>query len=179
MLSDVETDYPYIRVTDFQNYKVTKENIKYIEKETYEKIKRYIINKEDTYISIAGSIGKVGTIPLELDGSNLTENAAKIKTQYYVNKLMAFFLSSNYGQRQISRYTIHTNQPKLALFRIKKISIPMPPLAEQQRIVNKIEELFTNLDKGIEYLKTAQTELKITRQAVLKYALEGKLTEDW
>ena len=50
------------------------------------------------------------------------------------------------------------------------------PASQQQRIVNKIEELFTNLDKGIEYLKTAQTELKITRQAVLKYALEGKLT---
>ncbi len=62
---------------------------------------------------------------------------------------------------------------------LEKAFIPLPPLAEQQRIVNKIEELFTNLDKGIEYLKTAQAELRLTRQSVLKYALEGKLTEDW
>ena len=54
--------------------------------------------------------------------------------------------------------------------------IPLPPLAEQHRIVAKIEELFSELDKGIESLKTAQQQLKVYRQAVLKYAFEGKLT---
>jgi type I restriction enzyme S subunit len=55
-------------------------------------------------------------------------------------------------------------------------SIPLPPLAEQHRIVAKIEELFSELDKGIETLKKAQEQLKVYRQAVLKYAFEGKLT---
>ncbi len=72
-----------------------------------------------------------------------------------------------------------TTQENLNANIVTNIEIPLPPLAEQQRIVNKIEELFTNLDKGIEYLKTAQTELKLTRQSVLKYAMEGKLTEKW
>jgi type I restriction enzyme S subunit len=54
--------------------------------------------------------------------------------------------------------------------------LPLPPLAEQQRIVAKIEELFASLDKGIEALKTAQQQLKVYRQAVLKYAFEGRLT---
>lgn len=57
-----------------------------------------------------------------------------------------------------------------------KQNIPVPPFAEQQRIVAKIEELFSELDKGIETLKTAQQQLKVYRQAVLKYAFEGKLT---
>ena len=57
-----------------------------------------------------------------------------------------------------------------------KQNISVPPLAEQQRIVAKIEELFSELDKGIETLKTAQQQLKVYRQAVLKYAFEGKLT---
>jgi type I restriction enzyme S subunit len=54
--------------------------------------------------------------------------------------------------------------------------VPFPPISEQQRIVAKIEELFSELDKGIETLKTAQQQLKVYRQAVLKYAFEGKLT---
>ena len=59
---------------------------------------------------------------------------------------------------------------------IKTSQIYLPPLAEQQRIVVKLEELFSELDKGIETLKTAQQQLKVYRQAVLKYAFEGKLT---
>ncbi len=61
---------------------------------------------------------------------------------------------------------------------IKNFVFPLPPLAEQERIVAKIEELFSELDAGIESLKTAQAQLKIYRQAVLKYAFEGKLTNE-
>lgn len=55
-------------------------------------------------------------------------------------------------------------------------SIPIAPLAEQHRIVAKIEELFSELDNGVETLNKAKQQLKIYRQAVLKYAFEGKLT---
>ncbi|HRP31753.1 MAG TPA: restriction endonuclease subunit S [Agriterribacter sp.] len=58
-----------------------------------------------------------------------------------------------------------------------KIYIPLPPLPIQTAIVAKIEELFSELDKGIEQLKTAQQQLKTYRQAVLKRAFEGKLSE--
>jgi type I restriction enzyme, S subunit len=53
------------------------------------------------------------------------------------------------------------------------------PACEQKRIVEKIEELFSDLDNGIDSLKTAQQQLKIYRQAVLKWAFEGKLTAQW
>ena len=62
---------------------------------------------------------------------------------------------------------------------IENLTIALPPLEEQVRIVNKIEENFSELDKGIEYLKTAQEQLKVYHQSVLKYAFEGKLTEQW
>ena len=54
-----------------------------------------------------------------------------------------------------------------------------PHSTEQRRIVAKIEELFSELDKGIESLKTARAKLNIYRQAVLKHAFEGKLTAQW
>ena len=55
----------------------------------------------------------------------------------------------------------------------------LPPTGEQHRIVAKIEELFSELDKGIESLKTARAKLNVYRQAVLKHAFEGKLTAQW
>lgn len=55
----------------------------------------------------------------------------------------------------------------------------LPPLNEQDRIVAKIEELFSELDRGIESLNTAREQLKVYRQSVLKHAFEGKLTEGW
>jgi len=58
-------------------------------------------------------------------------------------------------------------------------AIPIPPLNEQTRIVSKLEELFSELDKGIESFKTVRKQLKIYRQTVLKHAFEGKLTEEW
>ncbi len=62
---------------------------------------------------------------------------------------------------------------------VDEIPLPLPPLAEQHRIVAKIEELFSELDKGIETLKTARRQLEVYRQSVLKHAFEGKLTAQW
>jgi type I restriction enzyme S subunit len=59
---------------------------------------------------------------------------------------------------------------------LNNAEFPLPPHAEQIRIVAKIEALFSELDKGIEILKNAQQQLNVYRQAVLKYAFEGKLT---
>jgi type I restriction enzyme S subunit len=60
-----------------------------------------------------------------------------------------------------------------------KYPFPLAPLPEQRRIVGKVEELFSFLDAGVESLRKVQAQLKRYRQAVLKYAFEGKLTEEW
>lgn len=57
--------------------------------------------------------------------------------------------------------------------------IPIPPLAEQHRIVAKIEELFTQLDAGVAALEKAKAQLRRYRQAVLKAAVDGELTREW
>lgn len=62
---------------------------------------------------------------------------------------------------------------------ISRFPIPIPPFPEQHRIVAKIEELFTRLDAGVAALKRIKVALQRYRQSVLKYALEGKLTEEW
>jgi len=134
--SESKTAYPYIRVTDFKNNSVRNSGLVYIEKEIQKKIARYTISCDDVYISIAGTIGIVGIIPEQLDGANLTENAAKLvinnKGQLDKNYLVRFL--STAGQAQIHERKKTTSQPKLALFRIEEVEIPLPPLDEQKRI---------------------------------------------
>ena len=62
---------------------------------------------------------------------------------------------------------------------VEGLEFNLPPMPEQRRIVAKIEELFSELDKGVESLKTARAKLNVYRQAVLKHAFEGKLTAQW
>jgi type I restriction enzyme S subunit len=72
-----------------------------------------------------------------------------------------------------------TTQKNLNAQIVRRIPIPLAPFDEQVRIVAKLEELFTRLDAGVEGLRKVKAQLKRYRQAVLKYAFEGKLTEEW
>jgi type I restriction enzyme S subunit len=67
----------------------------------------------------------------------------------------------------------------LSSITIREIQLPLPPLNEQRRIVAKIEELFSDLDAGVAALERVRANLKRYRAAVLKAAVEGKLTEQW
>ena len=175
-----KSDYPYIRVTDFDNESICIENVKYIDGDTYMMIKNYTISSADIYISIAGTIGKVGIIPEELEGANLTENAAKITDINGVYQLyLMLFLKSEVAQNQMKDSTISTTQPKLALFRIEDILLPLSPLSEQQRIVDRIENLFAKLDEAKQKAQDALDSFETRKAAILHKAFTGELTAQW
>ena len=87
------------------------------------------------------------------------------------------FVFSNKGR--IQKAISGSAQPQITRSTLSPIKIPIAPLPEQRAIVAKIEELFSDLDKGIADLKKAQNQLKVYRQAVLKKAFEGELTKEW
>ena len=177
-LVDYKTPFPYIRVTDFQRSSVNLENLKFIEEDIHRQIKQYIIHKDDVYISIAGSIGIIGTIPTTLDGANLTENAAKLVLQdlnIIDKKYLVNFLQSPIGQNQIQKRTNVVGQPKLALTRIKTIEIPLPPIAKQKEIVTTLNDRFATIEtirKAIEDQLEAINALPAT---LLRQAFNGEL----
>jgi len=178
-LTNQNTGYKYIRVADMKQYSVRNNDVHYISKEIYSLIKNYTISKDDLYITVAGTIGVVGEIPIEFDGANLTENANKIVFTQLNKKCLMYLLSSDYLQAQIKNCTTKVGQPKLAIIRIQNFLLPLPPLKEQQRIVEKIEELIPH----IEHYGKAQAELDLLnrnikeqlKKSVLQYAIEGKL----
>jgi len=93
------------------------------------------------------------------------------------NEFLYHFFKS--AKQLAEKHASGTTFKELSLKAFSQIPIDVPPFREQHRIVAKIEELFSELDKGVEALKTAQQQLKVYRQAVLKWAFEGKLTEKW
>ena len=90
------------------------------------------------------------------------------------NQYAYYFLQSKY--QQINTRAKGSGTPHVDPDLLWNYDFPIPPLNEQQRIVAKIEELFFELDKGVESLKTARAKLNVYRQSVLKHAFEGKLT---
>lgn len=92
------------------------------------------------------------------------------------SKYIFYFFLSRIGYKAVQH---HVKGVHLTSGEARKIKLPLPPINEQHRIVAKIEELFSELDKGIESLKTAREQLKVYRQSLLKHAFEGKLTEQW
>lgn len=98
-------------------------------------------------------------------------------TKHINAKYLNLFLTFFYKSGDVVMYQGGSNNLRNLKFDdYSNIKVPLIPLPEQHRIVAKIEELFSSLDKGIESLKTAKEQLKVYRQAVLKWAFEGKLT---
>ena len=107
----------------------------------------------------------------------LGSTLVRINFPMMVNDYAYYFLQSKY--QQINTRAKGSGTPHVDPDLLWNYDFPIPPLAEQHRIVQKIEELFSELGKGIENLKLAQEQLKIYRQALLKDAFVGKLTAQW
>ena len=145
-LSEEPTSQKYIRVADMKNHSVISNTIKYLPDDLIEKLALYTISKNDLYITVAGTIGDVGVVPNELDGANLTENADKIIFENIDKQWLMTCLLSNVVQRQINEATTQVGQPKLAIKRIQSLSIPLCPLEEQKRIVEKLDKMLPLVD---------------------------------
>ena len=144
-LSTIDTGHKYIRVSDMKNGTVNLSDIHYISDDVYQQIKAYIISKDDLYITVAGTIGRIGEVPIELDNANLTENADKIVFSQINKKFLMYALQSEYVQSQIKDCTTKVGQPKLAIKRIQDLLIALPPVQEQKRIVNMITTIFGHI----------------------------------
>ncbi|OPY66214.1 MAG: Type-1 restriction enzyme EcoKI specificity protein [Syntrophorhabdus sp. PtaU1.Bin050] len=153
------------------------QTVRFISKEKFERLKRSQVNPGDILVAKIGSIGKTGIYPKRGRTAIIPANLLKFTvSKEIVFKYVYYYINSLGFQNKIKAISTATAQPAFNVTKFRLLEIPFPPLTEQHRIVAKIEELFSSLDKGVESLKTAQQQLKVHRQAVLKRAFEGKLT---
>lgn len=178
-LQDKRTDFPYIRVTDFNdNGSIDLDSIKYITKEIQSKISRYIITSDDLYISIAGTIGKTGIIPKELDGANLTENAARFvykDKRSISNKFVYYYTKSDKFKAFVAEATKQVAQPKLALTRLNEIRLALPSIIEQEKAVVKFLEMENSLLKMEKEIQMKLDNMNALKRSILDQSFKEKL----
>ena len=146
-LTSQNTGYIYIRVSDMKDGTVDKSGLLYVSEDIFPSISKYIINKEDVFITVAGTIGRVGKIPPDLDGANLTENADRLVFSEISQDWLIFTLQSPFVQSQILEVTTKVGQPKLAIAKIEKLLSALPPFAEQLQISKQITAVYSIIEK--------------------------------
>ena len=155
--SGVPTQFRYVRVSDIKDGEIDESGLLFLKPETQKKIRRYTVSAGDIVISIAGSIGQIAPVRESLEGVNLTENAAKLVPKNgtnYLPEFLALILQTPLAQTQIASQTGQVTIGKLALFRIERIVVPLPPLEIQKMFMAKMR---TVQHVGRSYKKHSET----------------------
>ncbi len=169
-----------LSAVNISNNKVEFSSYRLITPEDFEiENKRTKIQTGDVLLTIVGAIGRTAIVSEHLPKFTLQRSVAVLSPVMVDSKFLMYQLESPKLALHFKRNAKGTAQKGVYLKTLGATEVWLPPLGEQQRIVTKIEELFSELDKGVETLRTAQQQLKVYRQTLLKHAFEGKLTADW
>jgi type I restriction enzyme S subunit len=158
----------------------SEELLRFISFQKFNELKRSEVKGGDIIIAKIGSVGKHTIYPNNLPSAIIPANLMKISLNKEVNtKYVNYYLDTEFFKDQLSKITTATAQPAFGITKFKNLLIPVPPFSEQECIVSKIDELFTQLDAAEAALKRAKNNLKRYKQSLLQAAVTGELTSEW
>lgn len=151
---------------------------------------KYLRGKREAEYLDSGVVLNDGQYVMLVDGENSGEVFRIHETGYMGstfkrlacpdNRLLEYLLYIiKFNQKMFRENKKGSAIPHLDKKLFKELSINLPPVAEQGRIVAKIEELFAGIDAGVENLKSVKNQIALYRQSVLKSAFDGTLTAKW
>jgi len=168
----------FLRITDLQNNSVDWDTVPYCECDSIEK---YKLKKGDIVVARTGATtGKSFLIQHCPEPTVFASYLIRLQTSTSCSPdyLAAFMQSDNYW-KQITTVSKGTAQPGANASILATLSVPLPPLNEQRRIVAKIEELRERSQKARSHLSAIPNLCDKFRQSVLAAAFRGDLTADW
>ena len=176
----VEKGIPYIKMYNLRNQEIDFEfHPQYITEEIHNsKLCRSRTEVGDLIMNIVGPpLGKLAIIPTTLPQANFNQAAVLIRPYKYKEDLVLYLKSYLEEMSEINSIATRgsAGQVNISLTQSQNMRIPLPPLAEQQRIVTEIEKWFALINQ-IEQGKTdLQTIIKQTKSKILDLAIHGKL----
>ena len=179
----VEKGIRFLRIENInEDGSISHENIKHITEEMHTGfLRRSILCKDDILISIAGTLGKTGIVG-EADLPLNTNQAISFVRLIRGNLLPQYIkmsIDNPKTQDMLISQAKVTSIPNLTLEIIGNCAIPLAPLAEQQRIVDRIESLFAKLDEAKEKAQAVVDSFETRKAAILYKAFTGELTAKW
>ncbi|CAO3354325.1 restriction endonuclease subunit S [Azospirillum palustre] len=177
---DVSDGNTLIRVCDLVDGSVDTERLRRIAHDVDHQYQRSRVENGDVLVSIVGTIGRVSVVPNELSGSNIARALAKISPNRAVmSAWLAYWLSDHEMQDWLVRESREVARKTLNLGELAQAPVRLAPLAEQRRIVEKIEALATRSRRAREALDTLPALIDRYRQSILAAAFRGDLTAEW
>lgn len=170
---------PLVRISNIENGIVNINECIYVNK-LEKNEEKYIIEKGDLLIALSGATtGKNGVYYLdEIAYLNQRIGNIKIKNKEKVlNEYRNYYIALK--NEDILNLAYGGAQPNISPKVIEFISIPLSPINEQQRIVNRIESLFTKLDRAKELIENTLAQFEQNKMAILHKAFTGELTVKW
>ena len=176
-----ETGYPLVTSKCLKNGNIDLSIASLISENDYHKInERSKVSIGDVLFAMIGTIGN--PVLIQDEPSFAIKNVALFrKSNAVIPEFLKYYLESSNVLSVMQLQSKGSTQKFVGLGYLRKFNFLLPPLNEQKRIVEKIEEEFGKIDEGIEKLKLAQEQIKQYRQSVLKSAFDGKLykTTEW
>lgn len=170
---------PLVRISNIENGVINIDECIYVDK-LEKNEERYIIEKGDLLIALSGATtGKNGVYNLD-SISYLNQRIGNIKIKNktkVVSKYRNYYIALK--NEDILNLAYGGAQPNISPKVISYITIPLPPIKEQQRIVNRIESLFAKLDKAKELIENTLAQWEQNKMAILHKAFTGELTAKW
>lgn len=181
--SPKQNAFPYLRVANVLRGRLNLSAIERMELFGGELERLRLLPGDLLVVEGNGSQSEIGRSALwagEIENCIHQNHIIRVRLIHGDPKFFDFYWNSPEGQRSVIAQAGSTSGLyTLSLGKVSNIPVPVAPLLEQRRIVAAIEEQFTRLDAGVAALRSAQARLKRYRAAVLKAAVEGRLTEAW
>jgi len=178
----VEAGVPLITSKNLKESVIDFSTSRNISIDDHEKIsRRSEVENGDVLFAMIGTIGNPVVVQTERIFSIKNVALFKKNESTIISQYLKLWLASSVFNTILvkNEFLKGTTQKFIPLGNLRILPIPLPPIFEQRAIVSKIEQLFSDLDNGIENFKKAQEQLKIYRHAVLKKAFEGEFTKKW
>ncbi|MEO7861102.1 MAG: restriction endonuclease subunit S [Nitrospirales bacterium] len=169
-----------LRITDIQNDMVRWDEVPFCKIKKEEKRKYLLASNDILFARTGATVGKSYLIRDPIPDSVFASYLIRVRlTGEVTPKYIAYFFKSTDYWRQITESQAGIGQPNVNGTKLAQIEILVAPAHQQERIIAEIDKQFSRLDEAIANLKRVKANLKRYKAAVLKAAVEGKLTEDW